>query len=156
MYCPHALAGDRDEDIMDLPEPSDLIPRLVRSHNALIGAFEKQCGLHLARWRLLFCIGRLGQCSQRELAHSTTMEPAAVTRILADLDRQGLISRATAQHDARQLDVTLTPAGQALVRETAGRRETFLRAALEGFSDAEAEMLDELLGRLQTNLATLR
>ena len=141
---------------MDLPEPSDLIPRLVRSHNALIGAFEKQCGLHLARWRLLFCIGRLGQCSQRELAHSTTMEPAAVTRILADLDRQGLIRRTTAPHDARQLDVALASAGRILVSKTARRRETFLRAALEGFSDTEAAMLDELLGRLQANLAKLR
>lgn len=141
---------------MDLPEPSDLIPRLVRSHNALLGAFEKQCGLHLARWRLLFCIGRLGQCSQRQLAHSTTMEPAAVTRILGDLDRQGLIRRTTAPHDARQLDVALTPAGLELVRETAARRETFLKRALKGFSEAEAEVLDDLLGRLQDNLSALR
>lgn len=141
---------------MDLPEPSDLIPRLIRTHNDLRRAFEKQCGLHLARWRLLFCIGRLGQCSQRELAHSTTMEPAAVTRILTDLDRLRLIRRTASAGDARQLDVMLTPAGDALVRETAARRETFLAAALEGFSHAETKMLDDLLGRLQDNLATLR
>jgi len=141
---------------MDLPEPSDLIPRLVRAHNALLGAFEKQCGLHLARWRLLFCIGRLGQCSQRELAHSTTMEPAAVTRILTDLDRLGLIRRTTSAQDARQLDVVLTPTGETLTRETAARRATFLSAALEGFTPDEAKMLDDLLGRLQANLLTLR
>lgn len=141
---------------MDLPEPSDLIPRLIRAHNALIGSFENQCGIHLARWRLLFRIGRIGICSQRELAHSTTMEPAAVTRILADLDSQGLIRRTTASHDARQLDVELTTAGIALVRETAAKRELFLEAALAGFSDAEVAAIEDLLGRLQDNLSALR
>ena len=141
---------------MDLPEPSDLIPRMIRAHNALITSFEHRCGIHLARWRLLFRIGQLGTCSQRELAHSTTMEPAAVTRILADLDSQGLIRRTAAAHDARQLDVELTAAGSALVLETAARRERFLEAALAGFSQAEVATMEELLGRLQENLTALR
>ncbi|MCW0199426.1 MarR family winged helix-turn-helix transcriptional regulator [Sphingopyxis sp.] len=141
---------------LDLPEPRDFIPRLIRAHNNLINAFEKLCGIHMARWRLLFNLARRGSSSQNDLSRSTTMAPAAVTRILADMERQQLIRRKPSAQDSRQMIVELTPAGEQLVMETAVKREQFLQQALAGFSDAEIILLERLLGDLETNLGAAR
>lgn len=141
---------------MDLPEPRDFIPRLIRAHNNLINAFEKICGIHMARWRLLFNLARRGSSSQNDLSRSTTMAPAAVTRILADMERQGLIMRKPSTHDSRQVIVELTATGEQLVQETAGKRDLFIKQAIQGLSEAEVILLERLLGVLEDNLAAVR
>lgn len=141
---------------LNLPEPTDFIPQMVRAHNSMVNAFERICGIHLARWRLLFNIARNGTVSQSELTRSTTMAPAAVTRILADMERSGLILRAYSQRDNRQLLIQLTAAGEDLVVETAAKREVFLHRAMQGFSEAELALLGRLLGALDSNLSTER
>lgn len=138
------------------PEPRDFIPSLIRAHNNLLNAFEKTCGIHMARWRLLYNLGRQGTASQNELSRSTTIGPAAVTRILADLERKGLISRNPSKEDNRQIIVALTTSGEQLVHETAVKREGFIRLALAGFSDAEVVLLERMLGDLERNLAAAR
>ncbi|GLS98896.1 hypothetical protein GCM10007897_02740 [Sphingobium jiangsuense] len=140
----------------DLPEPRDFIPRLIRAHNNLVNGFERLCGIHIARWRLLFNLARRGSSSQNELSRSTTIAPAAVTRILADMERQGLIRRTPSKEDSRRVIVELAPAGEQLVRETAVKREQFIQQALSGFSDAEVVLLERLLGALEDNLAAIR
>lgn len=142
--------------INDLPEPRDFIPRMIRAHNNLVGAFEKTCDIHIARWRLLFNLARRGRASQNELSRSTTIAPAAVTRILVDMERQGLIGRTPSPDDSRQIDVELTAKGEELVRATIVKREHFLEAALAGFSDTEVALLERLLGALEQNLAEMR
>ena len=84
------------------------------------------------------------------------MAPAAVTRILADMERQQLIRRKPSAQDSRQMIVELTPSGEQLVMETAVKREQFLQQALAGFSDAEIILLERLLGDLETNLGAAR
>lgn len=153
---PDASAAAPAAHTLDLPEPRDFIPRLIRAHNNLTGAFEKICGIHIARWRLLFNLARRGKSSQNELSRSTTIAPAAVTRILADMERRGWISRKPSPKDSRQTDVELTAIGERLVLDTAFKREEFLQVALKGFSDAEVVLLERLLGELERNLADAR
>lgn len=150
---PDANAGS---NIHELPEPRDFIPKIIRAHNNLLAAFERICGIHIARWRLLFNLAQRGAASQNELSRSTTMAPAAVTRILADMERQGWIARKQSEVDSRQLVVELTLSGVELVRATAARRDDFIRQALAGFSDTEVIVLERLLGDLEQNLARAR
>ena len=151
-----ARKRSRARPALDLPAPRDFIPRLIRAHNNLVSAFENICDIHIARWRLLYAVGRLGTCSQNELSRSTTIGPAAVTRMLVDMERQRLITRKQSPNDSRQIDVELTATGEELVRATAAKREQFLKVALEGFSDAEVALLERLLGDLERNLAMVR
>lgn len=141
---------------MQLPEPRDFIPKLIRAHSSLLNSFEKVCGLHMARWRLLYNLARVGRASQNELSRSTTMGPAAVTRILADMERQKLIFRKQSEEDSRRIIVELTPEGEALVARTAEKREDFIRLALDGLSDAEVVLLERLLSEIDSNLASVR
>lgn len=140
---------------LQLPDPRDFMPKLIRAHNNMLNSFEKVCGLHMARWRLLYNLARVGRASQNELSRSTTMGPAAVTRILGDMERQKLISRKQSQEDSRQIIVELTPEGEALVMRTAEKREAFIKLALSGMSEAEVILLERLLSELELNLASV-
>lgn len=141
---------------MSLPERSDFMPLVIRVHNNLIVGFEKMANIHLARWRLLFMIGRVGSCSQTYLTRETTIGPAAVTRILKDMERQGLVTRQSSTTDSRQVIVKLTEKGRATVRKTAKTRKEFLRVALDGLSPAEIAQLERLMKHVEQNLANLR
>lgn len=155
-------SGSQDDDLEPAgdpyvpPEPQDFMPRLVHANNNLVNAFEKVCGISLPRWRLLFNLAHKGKSSQNELARSTIMGPAAITRILVDMERQGLVRREPSPTDSRQLVVELTPAGVELVRATAARREGFIESALAGFSDVEVALLERLLHHMEKNLAAMR
>jgi DNA-binding MarR family transcriptional regulator len=141
---------------LDLPEPADLIPVTVRMHNNLLLAFETVCGIHLARWRLLFVIGRKGQCAQIDLSNETTIGPSAVTRIVKDLERQKLIVREASAADSRRTLVALSDKGRALVRDIALKRAIFLKETLRGLSRDEIRALQGLMQRVHDNLADLK
>ncbi len=130
----------------------DVIRNIILAHNAYLSAFEKHTGVNVARWRLLSVMQLIGTCSQSDLTTRTTIGPAAVTRILKDFDREGLIKRATSPNDARQMLVTLTEKGRRLVARTAQQREEVLDQTFGGLSSAEIETLNALLARLATNL----
>lgn len=140
----------------DLPEPVDLIPITVRTHNNLLLAFEKVCGIHLARWRLLFMIGRKGSCAQIDLSNETTIGPSVVTRIVKDLQRQKLIVREASADDNRRTMVALSDKGRALVRAIAVRRAEFLKETLRGLSRDEIATLESLMQRVRDNLAEMK
>lgn len=141
---------------MNLPERSDFIPLIVRTHNNLVVGFENTTGIHLARWRLLFMIGRVGACTQTDLTRETTIGPAAVTRILKDMERQELVTRSPSTTDSRQVIVQLTDKGRAVVKRTAKLRQDFLDAALKGLSASDTASLERILEHVEANLASMR
>jgi len=130
----------------------DVIRNIILTHNAYLLAFERQCGINVARWRLLSVAQIVGTCSQSDLTAHTTIGPAAVTRILKDFERDGLITRETSPEDARQTLVTLTEKGRRLVARVAQQREKVLAAAFDGFNAADIEAVTDLLGRMGANL----
>lgn len=132
----------------------DVIRNIILAHNAYLSAFERQCGINVARWRLLSVAQIVGTCSQSDLTARTTIGPAAVTRILKDFERDGLITRETSSEDARQTLVTLTEKGRRLVAKIAQQREKVLAATFDGFSVAEIEAITDLLGRMGANLGS--
>lgn len=130
----------------------DVIRNIILAHNAYLSAFERNCGINVARWRLLSVMSRIGTCSQSDLTTRTTIGPAAVTRILKDFEREALIKREPSAEDARQTLVTLTEKGRRLVTKTALQREKVLASTFDGFSAADIEAVNDLLARMSTNL----
>jgi len=86
----------------------------------------------------------MGQLARRLGADRTTL-----TRVLAPLERRGLIASAAAKGDARSRVVTLSPEGRAL-----------LAAAIPDWEDAQARALARIGAgdwpAIQTRLARLR
>jgi DNA-binding MarR family transcriptional regulator len=75
-----------------------------------------------------------------------------LTRVLAELARDGLIIRTRGDQDHRQVVLEITTAGrQALRRDMAGR-DAWLSSELADLTDTEREVL-RLAGRLMDRLA---
>lgn len=62
-------------------------------------------------------IDRLGPSTTAELARREQVTPQTMGATIASLERLGLVARASDAADARRSILTLTPAGQAAVRE---------------------------------------
>ncbi len=106
-------------------------------------------------FRLLRIVAEAGQITPTELARRTDMDPAVVTRQTRLLEAEGLIIRAPNGRDGRVSSLSPTERGA----ETVGRMRKVLnrhmRLALEGWDDADIEMLADLMSRLVEDLRAI-
>ncbi|NQV95995.1 MAG: winged helix-turn-helix transcriptional regulator [Sphingomonadales bacterium] len=149
---PAAQIDNSINEIEGLPEANRFMPSLIRVHSLIVKRFERICGIHIGRWRLLYGVARAGQIVQAELAASTTIEQAVVTRTFSDFERKGFVARNPDPTDGRKLLVSLTPSGIELIKNVAERRAKFLELALQGISKKDLETLETLLHRIEQNL----
>jgi DNA-binding MarR family transcriptional regulator len=103
---------------------------------------------HLAT---LGTLDRHGPMTPGELAAHERVQPPSMTRILAVLGEQGLITRAPHPTDRRQVLVALTDDARALLREDRRRRDQWLSRQLAQLTPADRAVLADaavLLDRL--------
>ncbi|QNQ09980.1 MarR family winged helix-turn-helix transcriptional regulator [Sphingomonas alpina] len=104
----------------------------------------------------LSVLGRLlradGPLTATDLAALERLQPQSLTRIIADLDELGFITRRQGERDRRQIEIEITAAGSELIRRDAHRQNLWLAQAMtERLTPAERAMLRlaaELLDRL--------
>ncbi|MFF3562413.1 MarR family winged helix-turn-helix transcriptional regulator [Streptomyces sp. NPDC002574] len=94
---------------------------------------------------------RRGPATPGDVAAADRQQPQSLTRVFAELERDGLISRTAAEHDRRQTLLALTPAGHAALLADVAERDAWLASALAGLSETEREVL-RLAGRLMDRL----
>lgn len=90
-----------------------------------------------------------GRLRRVDLAQRLVLTQGGITRLLAGLERQGFVERASCAEDARVVYAALTSAGE---RKLITARKTHLddvrRLFSDRFSKGELERLGELLSRL--------
>jgi DNA-binding MarR family transcriptional regulator len=128
---------------------------LLRSHATLTrrmdAALRELHELSLNEYEVLLQLGFAdeGRLRRVDLAESLLITQGGVTRLLAGLERKGLVDRADCESDARVVNAELTPQGR---RKLASARRAHLGHVRELFSDrfsaAELSTLGELLSRL--------
>ncbi len=89
----------------------------------------------------LATLDRHGAMTPRELADHEKVQPPSMTRVVADLERRGLVSRSPHPADGRQVIVAPTEAGAALLTEERRRREAWLARRLRELTPEEREIL---------------
>lgn len=72
-----------------------------------------------------------------------------VSRIIDRMVKKGLVDRQTCANDRRQMDVTITEKGLAILGEIDGRDSEF-HSVMNGLSEQEAELLSSLLDKLRS------
>jgi DNA-binding MarR family transcriptional regulator len=129
--------------------------RLLRAHAALSRAMDANLreahGLSLREYEVLLALSDApeGRMRRVDLAAMVLLTQGGVTRLLAPLERAGLVSRAASDRDRRVTFAELTAAGRerfAAAARTHRRDIDHLFAA--HFDAAELETLDRLLERL--------
>lgn len=103
---------------------------------------------------VLFTLEREGPLPPGELAAQENVRPPSMTRTVAALEEAGLVTRTPHPDDRRQVLVTTTAAGRAMVAETKRRRTAWLACRLEALSRDERATLAaaaEILGRVASS-----
>jgi MarR family transcriptional regulator, transcriptional regulator for hemolysin len=141
-------------------EPAFRLPaglRLSQAARTVSRAFDQaldEAGGTLPVWLILLNLKIHRPANQRELAEAVGVREATLTHHLNAMDARGLITRERDPANRRIHVVRLTEAGEAAflrLREVAAAFDGKLRA---GFTDADLDRLDFLLGRLIANVGS--
>jgi DNA-binding MarR family transcriptional regulator len=89
-----------------------------------------------------------------ELAEAEQVRPPTMSRIVAGLERAGLVCR-HATEDGRRVRLEATPKGAKLLQEARNRRVESLARALSALSETELHQLGELNHLLQQIMRSL-
>lgn len=76
-----------------------------------------------------------------ELAEHEKVQPPSMTRVIAVLEERGLVRRSPHPTDRRQVILTVTDEGHALVQRVRRRKEAWLARRLTELTDAERDIL---------------
>ena len=86
--------------------------------------------LTLSAISLLGTLGRLGPMPAVRLATEVRLQPQSLTRLVGNLERDGLIERRRNPEDRRVLVIALTQAGKAALAEDLRTRQKWLQKAM--------------------------
>lgn len=88
-------------------------------------------------------LAHLNTASQtlRELAEREHVQAPSMTRIVNALTEQGFVSRQAHPGDGRQVQISITPAGQEVLAEARSQRTAWLAQRVAGLSDADRQIL---------------
>lgn len=107
-----------------------------------------------SQFSVLALLDRDGPQTPRALAGYERVQPPSMTRTVAALADAGLVVRSEHPDDGRQVVVTLTEAGAAVVRETRRRRDAWLARRLAELTPDERATLaaaGDILRRIATS-----
>lgn len=113
-------------------------------------------GLTYAEWRVLARIAAMkdgGTAAQ--VVELAWVDNAEVSRAISSLERKGLLERRKNPADRRTSILALTAEGKARYHETLERRSRFHERLLSGLSTEDRATLDDLLGRIGSELRSV-
>jgi DNA-binding MarR family transcriptional regulator len=118
--------------------PATLILRAVLLLGRRLRAARSEGPHSLSTIAILATLHRLGPMPAWRLALEEHLQPQSVTRIIATLERDGLISRTRSETDRREIELSITPHGRNVLSEDIGARRAWLEKAMD-----ERLMLEE-------------
>lgn len=129
---------------------------LRRTHQISTAVFESACadlGLTPAQYGVLTVLATEPGLDQTRLSRALAFDKVTVMRVLKGLEERGLVRRQLSAVSRRQKTVSLTPAGQALLREAREPAERACQRLLSPLSPAQRQQLIGLLQTLTEGLA---
>jgi DNA-binding MarR family transcriptional regulator len=119
------------------------IQRLLAAH---------QPPLTVAQFLALRAVGS-GRVAAADLARRTGVSGAAVSQLVSELEREGLLERAPAAADRRRLELALTGRGRRTLASAQARLRTQIGELLAAVPRPEADALARALGHVESLLA---
>lgn len=118
---------------------------LLRAREASMSLFRPMLGEHgltEQQWRVLRALASdRAPMDAGELADTTFLLASSLSRILAGLDRQSLISREISEHDRRRWIISLSEPGRRLVAKIAPHSEAVYTELEERFGTERLQAL---------------
>jgi DNA-binding MarR family transcriptional regulator len=128
------------------------LAQTARAHRTRAGVHLGRIGLHPGQEAVLKALADADGQSMSELAAVLAVQPPTVTKMIARLGAQGLVTRQVSAADGRLARVYLTDAGRerVLAVDTAWKRVE--KEALAGFDEKDRKRLRKLLKAMEKNL----
>lgn len=120
----------------------------LRYNTPLYGWVEERFGLARAEFVILYSLALFDGVTASEIAASTAFPKNTLSRAVNRIAKLGLIARSEARSDRRQQNLTLTPAGQALLDEAIPRFMALEEEMLSPLTLVERETLSVLMAKV--------
>jgi DNA-binding MarR family transcriptional regulator len=117
--------------------------------------FRREIGISRRDWRILAFVGRYPDLSLTRLAALAALDTVVASRCVAQLVRKGLIANTRLPSNKRLTVLTLTDAGRLTYERARAGGQQYNIEFLACLSDAEADLLDALLTRLEQRAGEL-
>jgi DNA-binding MarR family transcriptional regulator len=112
-------------------EPATEILRSVLLLGRRLRAARPEGSDSLSTIAMLGTLHRLGPMPAWRLAFEERLQPQSITRIVAAMERDGLISRTRSDEDRREIELALTPRGRSVLSEDIRARRIWLEKAMD-------------------------
>jgi DNA-binding MarR family transcriptional regulator len=145
---------DRRFSVRDYP--FFFMHQIVSRNNANIGAALKSRKLTPTVWRVLAILQEHDGMHIGALSQESVIERTLLSRIVAGLERKGLVRRKPDPGDRRFTAVHLQPAGHRAFGEILPIARRQIEAAIEGLSKQDLKRLQALLLRITANVERAR
>lgn len=139
-------AASREREDID-----DVADAVLTASRALMGVAVRSIAiveddLTLVQYRALVLLATRREQKPSDLAEALGVRPSTGTRLCDRLVAKGFVHRAPSRESRRQITLTVTPAGRALVRAVTARRRKEIIRIVERLPDDERKRLRVALG----------
>lgn len=114
---------------------------VMRLRRRLANEHDPEHDLSIGAMAVLGGLYRLGELTLGELAERERVRPPSMTRTIKCLTEGGYVTRASGEHDRRQVVIALTDRGRAAVIADRRRRDAWLSERLGELSIGERDVL---------------
>jgi DNA-binding MarR family transcriptional regulator len=106
----------------------------------------------IEQWSVLYHLWKEDELSQQELGTRTFRDKASITRLIDNLEKQGLVTRVASNTDRRINKVCLMDAAKPLQQITYDIANQTMNEALQNITKDEIEVVKNVLQRVYDNL----
>jgi MarR family transcriptional regulator, organic hydroperoxide resistance regulator len=128
--------------------------RLTFHMNRLLNKDLRRQGLSIGNWRVLAVLDFNEKATVNELADYAMIEQPTVSRLIARMEKDGLLRRDRIARDGRVRSISLTAAGREKYEAVRAMTLAHAERALRGLSDEDKQTLRRSVATMQRNLKT--
>ena len=147
----------QSRDPIDVQLPEYLVPYLLSrafsSFNRAWMEHLREHGVTIARWQVLAILSEYDGARIGQLADMSATAQAVTSRVVDQMERDGLVERRPVADDGRAVEVWLTERGQRTFGTLLPEANELVGQALRGIDPQTAHHLMQGLATLITNLA---
>lgn len=141
--------------IISTCKTEDLLYLLMHLNKHIATRFERCAGISPNRLELM-CKLMGGEISQTELQKAVSIDPAAVTRHVQQLEAEGILTRTRSESDNRITLVRLTEAGKKRITAFNEKKKAFMEELQSDLSEAERTHLIAALQKLNNQIQHMK
>lgn len=129
-----------------------LLYRVTNKLNARLLTRLRATKTNPARWRVLSVLRARGTSSVNDVVEHTLMGQPTVSRVIAQLEREGRVTRTPDPSDSRVTRVALTAKGVATFEAIVPTAMRHQEIALRGLTKSDIAAITRVLSRIERNI----